>query len=182
MAITAQEAQRARHDAECLYTSGEVQSAYDRMAQEISVKLGNEEPLVLCVMNGGLIAAGHLLTRLDFPLQMDYIHATRYGGRTEGGDLEWIARPKSALKDRTILIIDDIHDVGATLKAIIDHCRKQGAKAVYSAVLVNKLHDRKVNLVADFVGLDVGDRYVFGCGMDYKGYWRNLPAIYAVKE
>lgn len=182
MAITAQEARRAWQEAECLYTAEQVQAAFDRMAREITARLEDADPLVLCVMNGGLITAGHLLTRLAFPLQVDYIHATRYAGATEGGELQWLASPKSSLQDRTVLIVDDIHDVGATLKAIIEHCRNQGARVVYSAVLVNKLHDRKVKLAADFVGLEVADRYVFGCGMDYKGYLRNLPAIYAVKE
>lgn len=82
-----------------------------------------------------------------------------------------------------MLVIDDIFDEGDTLKAIVAEVRRQGAAAVYSAVLVNKRHDRKAaGLTVDFVGLEVPDRYVFGCGMDYKEYWRNLPAIYAVRD
>lgn len=180
--MTAQEAAKAWREAECLCTEQQVQAAYDELARKITEDLRDEDPLVLCVMTGGLIAAGHLLTRLAFPLQIDYIHATRYNNTTQGNELQWLAYPRTSLKGRTVLIIDDIHDVGETLKRLVEHCRSEGAKAVYSAVLVNKRHDRKADFQADYVGLEVGDRYVFGCGMDYRGYLRNAPGIYAVKE
>jgi hypoxanthine phosphoribosyltransferase len=152
------------------------------MAADITEKLGDKLPLVLCVLTGGIIPSGHILTHLKFPLELDYIHATRYAGETQGGELQWLVRPKTSLKNRHILIIDDILDVGTTLAAIIDDCKAQGAEEVYSAVLVDKMHDRKHGNKADFVGLQVEDKYVFGFGMDYKDYWRNLPAIYAVKD
>ena len=134
------------------------------------------------VMTGGLILAGRLLPKLIFPLQVDYLHATRYRGDTSGGELHWIAHPSFPLKDRTVLVMDDILDEGLTLQSILQACRNEGAKDVFSAVLVKKLHDRCIdNVIADFVGLEVEDRYVFGCGMDYHNYHRNLPGIYAVK-
>lgn len=180
MSISAQQASEVLANADCLFDETQVNQAYDRMAADITASMGDTDPLVLCVMTGGVIAAGHLLTRLRFPLQIDYIHATRYGGNTTGGELKWIASPRASLECRSVLLIDDIHDVGATLDAIIAYCLSAGAQSVYSAVLVNKLHDRKAGRPADFVGIDVEDRYLFGCGMDYKGYHRNLPAIYAV--
>ena len=92
-----------------------------------------------------------------------------------------MAKPDVPIAGRTVLVIDDIFDEGHTLKAIVDDLTQSGAGRVYSAALVNKLHDRKEDLAVDFIGLDVEDRYVFGCGMDYKEYWRNLPSIYALK-
>ena len=81
----------------------------------------------------------------------------------------------------SVLIVDDILDEGLTLDAIVGYCRQQGAKEVHSAVLVEKNHARRANHIsATFTGLQVDDRYVFGCGMDYKGYMRNLPEIYAI--
>jgi hypoxanthine phosphoribosyltransferase len=118
---------------------------------------------------------------MPFPLNYDYIHATRYRGEIRGGELNWIAKSSYSFQDRHILIIDDILDEGLTLAALVKHCKKEGAASVHAAVLVNKLHDRKADLQADFVGLDVEDRYVFGYGMDYKDYLRNVPGIYAVK-
>lgn len=179
---TAPHAWQIYQESDCLYNEQQIQQALDNMAAEITQQLADKNPLVLSVMNGGLITAGQLLPRCLFPLEMDYLHATRYNNSTEGGELTWLVKPQSDLQGRTVLIVDDIHDVGATLQSIIDECYRAGAERVYSAVLVNKLHDRKVEMRADFVGLDVEDRYIFGCGMDYKGYLRNLPAIYAMKE
>jgi len=168
-------------EADCLYDQRAVEQALDSMAEQIRDRLEGSNPLVLCVMTGALIPAGHLLTRLDFPLELDYCHATRYANTTRGGSLQWKARPSLDLAGRTVLVFDDILDEGLTLAAILEHCREAGAREVLSAVLVNKHHDRKCDLSPDFVGLDVGDRYVFGYGMDYRGYLRNLPGIYAVK-
>lgn len=181
MSITPQEAFAAYAEADQLYTAQEVEQALARMAQEITGKLRDSNPLVLCVMLGGMIPAGRLLGRLEFPLELDYIHATRYRGNTSGGALHWIARPSVPLAGRVVLVIDDILDEGITLAAIVDECRAQGAREVYTAVLVDKRHERKEGMTASFTGLEVDDRYVFGCGMDYKGYLRNLPGIYAVK-
>jgi len=182
MTITAEEAQVALSQADCLYNAQQVEDALDRMAQQINDRLRSSDPLVICVLRGGLIPTGLLMPRLNFPLQMDYVHATRYDGGTQGGEIQWIVTPSCFLLERTVLLIDDILDEGRTLAAIINGCKASGAKEVYSAVLINKLHDRKNNMTADFCGLDVEDRYVFGYGMDYKGYLRNANGIYAVKE
>jgi hypoxanthine phosphoribosyltransferase len=153
------------------------------MAAAITEALSESNPVLFCVMNGGLVPMGHLLPQLCFPLQAEYLHATRYRQETTGGILEWKLRPDANLQDRTVLIVDDILDEGATLNAIADYCRAQGAKTVQTAVLVDKQHDRKARpgLKADYTGFEVEDRFLFGFGMDYKGYWRNAPGIYAVK-
>lgn len=167
--------------ARCLYTEAEVEKALDRMAQDITAKLEDSDPLVLCVMSGAVIVTGKLLTRLNFPLQLDYLHATRYRDATRGGELTWERHPSAALKERTVLIVDDIFDEGVTLAHIVEYCREQGCKRVFVAVLVNKIHNRKsTQLKADFVGLDTEDCYLFGYGMDYRGYLRNATGIYAV--
>ncbi|MDE1463028.1 hypoxanthine-guanine phosphoribosyltransferase [Spartinivicinus poritis] len=169
-------------EADCLYDDAEVEAAIDRMGQAITADLANSNPLVFCIMNGGLVTSGKLLTKLNFPLQIDYIHATRYRNETRGGELNWLVKPNTEMKGRNVLIIDDILDEGHTLAAIVDYCRKAEAKSVITAVLVEKKHDRKgVSLDADYIGLQIEDRYIFGYGMDYKGYWRNAPGIYALK-
>lgn len=181
MAITPQEAQQVYDEAECLFDRAQVEAAITRLAAAITQRLAGDNPLVLCVLNGALIPTGQLLTHLEFPLELDYVHATRYRGATAGGELNWLARPRTPLRGRSVLVVDDILDEGATLAAILDDCRRQGARQVLSAVLVEKMHDRKNGLQADFVGLQVADRYVFGFGMDYKEYLRNAPGIFAVK-
>lgn len=177
------ELQQVFDEADCLCDQPTVHNAIDRMAAAITYALGDTNPVLFCVMNGGLIFMGHLLPKLCFPLQAEYLHATRYRQETTGGILEWRIRPDVDLHGRTVLIVDDILDEGATLNAIADYCRAQGAKTVQTAVLVDKQHDRKARpgLKADYTGLEVEDRFLFGFGMDYKGYWRNAPGIYAVK-
>lgn len=181
--ITAEQALVVLHEAELLCPPAQVAAAFDQLAAAITAELAGRSPLALMVMNGGFIAAAQVLSRLSFPLQVGYLHATRYRSGTRGGDLNWIAPPRPMVAGRVVLVIDDIFDEGDTLKAILAEVQRQGAAAVYSAVLVNKRHDRKVaGLTVDFVGLEVPDRYVFGCGMDYQEYWRNLPAIYAARD
>jgi hypoxanthine phosphoribosyltransferase len=176
------EAKCALAKAECLFDRWQIEAALDHMTDQISRELGGSNPIVLCVMNGALVVAGHLLTRLTFPLQVDYVHVTRYYEQTHGGDLHWRKKPGLSLKNRAVLLIDDILDEGYTLAAILDYCRAKGAARVEAAVLVDKRRARKkTGMRADYVGLTIDDRYVFGFGMDYKGYLRNLPGIYAIK-
>ncbi|HFE38479.1 MAG TPA: hypoxanthine-guanine phosphoribosyltransferase [Gammaproteobacteria bacterium] len=183
MPITSEEARAIASRAVCLYTDEQVQQALDRMAFDISHRIKNDNPIVLCVMNGGLIVTSELLKRFSFPLEVDYLHATRYGDATTGNSLEWLAKPRKNLKNRTVLVVDDILDVGKTLHEIMLFCSNKGARKAYSAVLTEKQHNRKSGVVkADFCALQVPDRYVFGYGMDYKHYLRNTTGIFAAAK
>lgn len=166
----------------CLYFKAEVEAALDMMAIEISSVLSSSNPIFLCVLVGGIVPLGNLLPRLDFPLEVDYIHATRYRGNTKSKNLEWKVKPTCNMKDRIVVIVDDILDGGITLCTISNLCKERGAQSVYSAVLVDKYDARFPGgpASADFSGLKVGNHYVFGYGMDYKGYLRNAPGIYKV--
>lgn len=179
---TPAEAWRVYEESDCLHAAEAVEAALDRMAKALTDRLGDANPLVICVLHGGLVTAGRLIPRLHFPMQQDYLHATRYGDRISGGELNWLARPVSSLIGRHVLLLDDIHDEGTTLDAIVRYCREAGAADVVTAALTNKLHDRKQGRSVDVSGLDVPDRFVFGCGMDYMGYLRNLPGIHALKN
>lgn len=164
-----------------VFSNQQILAAIDQLAARLNTALKDTQPLALCVMQGGLIFSGHLLTRLECMLEIDYIHATRYNNKTRGSELNWLAYPAASLQGRTVLIMDDILDEGHTLKAIIDYCRQQGASEVYSAVLLHKQHQRGVSeQLTEFIALEVEDRYVFGFGMDYEGKFRQLDAIYAI--
>ncbi len=168
-------------ESDCICDSEKLNKVLDTLAKQITEDLSDKTPLILCVMTGGLIPTGHLLTRLSFPLELDYIHATRYRGETSGGELHWIQEPSISLQGRNILIVDDIFDEGITLVEISKYCKEKGAANVHTAVLVNKIHNRKADFKLDYVGLEIEDRYLFGFGMDYKNYLRNVNAIHAVK-
>lgn len=163
-----------------LCAAEDVAIALQRMADEITKKLADENPLVLCVMKGAVVFAGQLLPLLKFPIGFDYLHATRYRDQTRGGELHWEFFPKG-VAGRQVLVLDDILDEGHTLAAIRERCLAEGATGFYSAVLLEKILPQEKPIAADFVGLQVPDRYVFGCGMDVNGLWRNLPAIYALR-
>jgi hypoxanthine phosphoribosyltransferase len=175
------EAQQLLENAECIATHDEVQAVLDRLASEIAVQMAEDFPLVLAVMGGAVVFAGQLLTRLQFPLEFDYLHVTRYRGKTSGGDIEWRVLPGKNVIGRSVLVLDDILDEGETLASIRDKLHELGAARVFCAVLTDKENNLVKPIDADFVGLRVPNRYVFGCGMDVYGLWRNLPAIYALK-
>lgn len=175
---------RLPDDADCLYSMTDLERALDRLAQDIESLLDGPDPLlVLTVMNGGLVTAGHLLPRLAIPLEVDYVHATRYGHRQQGGEeIHWLHWPDTELAGRRVLIVDDILDRGLTLQALVQACREQKVRSVHTVALVQKQLPLSPAVEADFVGLTVPDRFVFGFGMDYQGLWRNAPGIFALPE
>ncbi len=168
--------------ADLLVNEQQIAVAIEHIAEQINSLLADRNPLVLCVLNGGLVFTGQLLPKLTIPLTLDSINASRYHNKTSGGAIEWINTPQTSIKDRTILIVDDILDEGITLAALYEYCLAHGATSIYSAVLVNKLLGHSKPIYADFIGLNLENRYLFGYGMDYKGYLRNAPGIYACKE
>jgi hypoxanthine phosphoribosyltransferase len=181
--VTGEQLKIIKAKSECLFSEADVEDALTRMALEIELKLSEKVPVLITVMNGGLITTARLVSKLRFPLEMDFLHVSRYGKNTFGSDLKWHATPQIQLRNRCVLIIDDILDEGVTLKEIIEYCKTQGVSEVFSAVLLKKNRGRAVTgISADFVGIEVEDRYVFGSGLDFRGYLRNSPGIYAVPE
>ena len=168
--------------AELIYPAEAVEEAVSRVAKEITEKIADTHPLFLCVMSGGVPFAGRLMTQLNFPLDFDYLHVTRYGQDTSGGAVSWYSGPRTSVAGRTVLIVDDILDKGVTLAAIVERMMQLRAQACYTVVATEKLNGKIKPIKADFVALTVPDKFVFGFGMDVSGAWRNLPAIYAVKE
>jgi hypoxanthine phosphoribosyltransferase len=169
-------------NSDLIASAAEVEAAVQRLAGEIESELSKKYPLVLAVMGGAVVFAGQILPRLRFPLDFDYVHASRYGAATRGAGIEWRVRPPELVKGRAVLVLDDILDHGETMAATRNGLLELGAVSVQCAVLVEKELNIKKPMNADFVGLRIPDRFVFGCGMDAKGFWRNLPEIRAMKE
>lgn len=166
-----------------IFDNAAINSAIDKLAERLNQQLQNETPVVLCVMQGGLVFSGQLIPRLRCMLEIDYIHATRYNNQTSGGELLWKAYPSTVLRNRTVLILDDIFDEGQTLQSIVAYCEAQGASKILSAVLLRKNHNRCIDAsLTDNIALQVDDQYVFGFGMDFNGQYRQLDAIYALDE
>lgn len=173
---------RVEKNAQLLYTEAEVDDSINKMATKINSTLETHNPVILCVMNGGIVTTGKLLPKLNFPLTLDAINVSRYGNNTRGSQVNWLQKPTTSLADRTVLIVDDILDEGITLEAIYHYCREQGARCIFSAVLIDKKINQTKPIQADFIGLSVDNYYLYGSGMDYKGYLRNAAGIYACKN
>lgn len=166
----------------CIYDQKQIYVALDKMADEMNKKLRGKDCLFFCVMNGAVITMGQLLPRLDFPLKVDYIHTSRYRGKTKGGELYWLAKPHFDLNKRCVVLIEDIIDTGITLAKIKDYCFKAGASEVYTAALIDKPEARDTDGVqaVDFHSLQVPNQYAVGFGLDFEEYFRNLPGIYVI--
>ncbi len=176
------EAMRLLREADPLFSEAEVRAAVARVGEEISAKLADEFPVVLSVMGGAAIFTGQLLPLLEFPLEFGAIEVTRYNNDIQGREITWRLPPRDNVRGRVVLVVDDILDEGITLAAIKQRLGEMGAASVYSAVFADKDIGRPKPVAADFVGVTVPNRYVFGFGMDAYGLWRNLPAIYALKD
>lgn len=180
--LSYEDAQKIFGSAEQIFSADVVAQTIRRMATDISASLSHRYPMVLSIMGGAVVFTGQLLPLLEFPLSFDYLHVSRYDNRTQGGKIIWKVGPAENVKGRVVLVLDDILDEGITLAAIREKVMSQGAAAFYSAVFADKDISRSKPISADFVGVVLPDRYVFGFGMDIYGAWRNLPAIYALKE
>jgi len=180
--MSSEEAWQILNGADLLFDEARVRAAVEGLAAQITARLSGQWPLVLSVMGGAVVLTGQLLPLLRFPLDFQTVHVTRYRNTTSGGAIEWLVPPRQDVAGRVVLVVDDILDEGHTLAAIRDALRELGVAGFYSAVLADKAIGRPKPIGADFVGLTVPDRYVFGYGMDVRGAWRNLPAIYALPE
>lgn len=179
---TLEEIREVYRTADVLHHQSEVEAAIDRIARALENKVADRDPIFLCVLDGAIIFTGQLLPKLDFPLELESVRVTRYGRSTRGRDLIWCYKPAVEFRDRTVVLLDDVLDEGVTLAALKDHFLHEGAREVLITVLVDKELEQEKPCQADIVGLRCPNRYLFGYGMDYKGYLRNAPGIFAVRE
>jgi hypoxanthine phosphoribosyltransferase len=182
--ITPEFIRTVQKSAKQLLSKAQIDAAFEQMATKVTATLEYANPVIITLMNGGLFTTSELCLRLNFPLEMDYIHATRYDGGVTGQILKWRKEPNTALEGRVVLLVDDILDGGITLKHAKEYCETKGAKHVYTLALLDKVEARMPEGLAkaDFTGLDIPNEYVFGYGLDYHNYLRNVPGIYAVAK
>jgi hypoxanthine phosphoribosyltransferase len=151
---------------------------------QVSEKILKKEIVVLCVMNGGMIFCAHLLPLLNFPLQFDVLQVSRYGDKDVGSVLRWIKVPTVELLNKHILIVDDLIDEGVSLTEVFNYCDSKSPASIKVAVLLSKETTRRVveTIIPNYIGLSIPDKFIFGFGIDYKNYHRNLLDIYTVED
>lgn len=165
-----------------VHDAATVRIALDQLALRLDLALRFHDPLLVCVLQGGVYLAGQLLARLRFPLQQATVQVTRYGDSTAPGDLRWLSPLSMDVRGRSVLLVDDVFDRGLTLSLLHDHLMAAGAQQILSAVIARKDVEHLTSYRPDFIALECGADYLFGCGMDYHGYWRNLPEIRALPD
>lgn len=164
-----------------LVDTATVRAAVAQQAARLRPRLAGTNPLILTVMQGGVYYSVWLTLALDIPLELEYVHLSRYRQERSGGRIDWIRGPQAGMAGRRVLVVDDILDEGATLLAVREACLAAGAETVLTTVLVRKRRAARTAAVPDlYVALEVPDEFVVGCGLDYAGRWRNLPALYAL--
>lgn len=163
-----------------VYSAEDVTNAVDAVARQINLQFVDKPIILMCVMTGGLYFAGQLLSRLTMPIELDYVQANRYHDKTRGGELVWSKQPSLTLTHKHVLLVDDILDEGVTLAAVYQQCLDLGAASVAMAVLADKANQQPKPIAANFIALTVPNQFVFGCGMDAHGWWRNLAEIRAL--
>ena len=181
--LTSEELQLIKDNSDLIFSHSQIKSAVETMGFALESKIQNKNAILLCVMNGGITITADLLRQLDCEVRFDYLQVARYRDKTVGGSLHWLKEPQLSLEGQTVVLVDDIYDEGYTMEELVSYCVKHGAKEVITAVLLlKKKQTQQVSMKPDIHGLEVNDRYVYGYGMDYKGYLRNVPAIYAISE
>ncbi len=181
--LSSQELQEVKENSDLIFSASQIKTAVEKMGLELETKIKNKNAILICVMNGGIIITSDLLRCMDCDVRLDYLQVARYLEKTVGGSLHWLKEPQLSLEGQTVVLVDDIYDEGYTMDELVSYCKKHGAKEVITAVLLLKRKSTpQVDIKPDIYGLEVTDRYVYGYGMDYKGYLRNVPAVYAISE
>lgn len=158
----------------------QVNRALNRLAAAINRDYKNTQPVLVVVMKGGMYTMIELAKRLKIEHRWEFIHFSRYQNNCHGGEFSSQYLPQFTIKDQDIIIVDDILDRGQTLLAIKQQFVEQGAASVASLVLAEKQIDGKCSTSAEYIGLKVPNKFLIGCGLDYCGYFRNLPQIIAI--
>jgi hypoxanthine phosphoribosyltransferase len=181
--LSLQQLQQVKENSDLIFSASQIKTAVEQMGLKLEAKIENKNAILICVMNGGIIMTSDLLRSIDCDVRVDYLQVARYRDKTVGGSLHWLKEPQLSLEDQTVVLVDDIYDEGYTMEELVSYCKRHGANEVITAVLLLKRKSTpQVGLKPDIFGLEVTDRYVYGYGMDYQGYLRNVPAIYAISE
>ncbi|WP_300408961.1 hypoxanthine phosphoribosyltransferase [Lagierella sp.] len=168
-----------------LVSEEEIENRLDELAKEISqrYKDSKNELLVVGILRGAVIFMSNLIIRLDVEAKMDFMAVSSYGTASKSSGIVRILKDlEEDIKDKDVLIVEDIIDSGLTLDYLTKNLRDRGAASVAVATLLDKPDRRKVEVPIDFVGFEIPDEFIVGYGLDYNQQHRNLPFVAALKE
>jgi len=165
-----------------LYTEEQIKRRVRGLAREIKAVYGDGEFTIVSLINGAVMFTADLMREIDNPVRLDCIRVSSYGTRTKSvGTPQIVASLTLDIKDRDVLVIDDILDTGKTLSLVVSLARKLGPASLRTCVLLDKKARREVEFEADFVGFQIPNKFVVGYGLDFAERYRNLPCIGVLK-
>lgn len=165
-----------------LFTRDEIEATVKRLAAEIRWDYCDKHPILIGVLKGSFMFMADLIRLLDFPLEVDFIWLSSYGGRKTSGRIKLVQGVQSKIKDRHVLVIEDIIDTGLTTAFVLDYLKRRRPASLRLCTLTEKPARRKVPVNIDYLGLTVPNRFIVGYGIDWNERFRYLDSIYAIEE
>ena len=163
-------------------TADKIQAEVQRIADRINTELGNEDVIFIGILNGAFMFASDLVRKIDFNVQVTFVKLTSYSGQSSTGIVKRLIGITEDMKDKTVVIIEDIIDTGNTIESIIGQIKGFRPRQIFVATLLLKpdLYSKEINI--DYVGFRIPKNFVVGYGLDYNGFGRNLRNLYALEE
>ena len=166
-----------------LLSENEILNRVQELGRQIGDDYKDQELLIICVLKGAVIFVSDLLRNIDLPVELDFIQISSYGNETESsGEINVIQNFNTGIRDRNVLVVDDILDSGLTLEYLIKNIQSKSPKSLKVCVLLNKNKAREANIKADYVGFHIPDEFVIGYGLDYAEKYRGLRFIVALPK
>jgi len=166
-----------------LYSRQQIAETVDRLAAELNRDYPGKHPVLIGVLKGSFMFLADLIRLLDFTLEVDFVRLSSYGaGQKSSGKIRVVADLQRSVKDRDVLVVEDIVDTGLTTGFLLAHLRKQKPSSLKLCALTEKPSRRKTPVAIDYLGFTVPDKFIVGYGLDWDERFRNLPGIYVLEE
>ncbi|MBT3269505.1 hypoxanthine phosphoribosyltransferase [Candidatus Poribacteria bacterium] len=160
-----------------VFTADRIATRVGELAAAISADYAGDELTVISILKGSYIFLADLTRALSIPVRVDFLGLSSYVGAESSGEFEWNARMTTSIRDRQVLLIEDIADTGRTLRHVIDHLAADEPLSIRVCAFLDKPMRRVVDIPIDYVGFEIPDHFVVGYGLDYEGWFRQLPHI-----
>jgi len=166
-----------------LIKEDDIKKKVAELGTQLTKKFSGKTPIALCVLNGSAIFYADLLREIDTDLICEFISVSSYGDKSySSGQVKLTMDISTQIEDRDIIIVEDIIDTGLTMNYLIKTLEVRKPKSITTVTLLNKPKARKVECKADFSGFDIANDFVVGYGLDYQGFYRNLPYVARVEN
>ncbi len=166
-----------------LFSRDRIAAEVERLGQEISRDFAGQEVMLIGVLKGSFLFVADLIRAIEVPALIDFVRLASYGAGTQSSGLvEFRKNLEMSIKDRNVIIVEDIVDSGYTLDCLYNKLLLQEPKTLKICTLIDKKARREVDIEADYVGITMDDGFIIGYGLDYDEKYRDLPDIYLIEE